>query len=84
MIARATVSFSSVPMNFTTLLLYWNKDMFKEAGLDPNRPPQNWQEQLQYAQKLTKRGAPEAELKTRLERARQPIERKRAERDGVK
>jgi sn-glycerol 3-phosphate transport system substrate-binding protein len=29
--------------------------MFKEAGLDPNRPPQNWKEQLEYAQKLTRR-----------------------------
>ncbi len=24
-----------VPMNFTTLLLYWNKDLFEAAGLDP-------------------------------------------------
>jgi ABC-type glycerol-3-phosphate transport system substrate-binding protein len=44
----------SVPMNFTTLLLYWNKDMFKEAGLDPEKPPANWQEFADYAKKLTK------------------------------
>jgi multiple sugar transport system substrate-binding protein len=44
----------SVPMNFTTLLLYWNKGMFKEAGLDPEKPPANWQEFADYAKKLTK------------------------------
>jgi multiple sugar transport system substrate-binding protein len=44
----------SVPMNFTTLLLYWNKDMFKEAGLDPEQPPANWQQFADYAKKLTK------------------------------
>ena len=44
-----------IPFQRSTIVLYWNKEMFKEAGLDPNRPPQNWQEQLQYAQKLTKR-----------------------------
>ena len=44
----------SVPMNFTTLLLYWNKGMFKEAGLDPERPPANWDQFADYAKKLTK------------------------------
>jgi multiple sugar transport system substrate-binding protein len=44
----------SVPMNYTTLLLYWNKDMFREAGLDPEKPPSNWEEFTSYAKKLTK------------------------------
>lgn len=44
----------SVPMNFTTLLLYWNKRMFKEAGLDPEKPPANWDQFADYAKKLTK------------------------------
>lgn len=42
-----------VPMNFTTLLLYWNKDMFKAAGLDPESPPTDWTEFQDYAKKLT-------------------------------
>jgi sn-glycerol 3-phosphate transport system substrate-binding protein len=46
-----------IPFQRSTIVLYWNKEMFKEAGLDPNRPPQNWQEQLDYARKLTKRDA---------------------------
>jgi sn-glycerol 3-phosphate transport system substrate-binding protein len=44
-----------IPFQRSTVVLYWNKEMFKEAGLDPNRPPQNWKEQLEYAQKLTRR-----------------------------
>jgi sn-glycerol 3-phosphate transport system substrate-binding protein len=46
-----------IPFQRSTIVLYWNKEMFKEAGLDPNRPPQNWREQVEYAQKLTKRDA---------------------------
>lgn len=42
----------AVPMNFTTLLLYWNKGMFKRAHL-PNRPPRNWSEWSKWAVKLT-------------------------------
>ena len=44
-----------IPFQRSTIVLYWNKEMFKEAGMDPNRPPENWKEMLQYAQKLTKR-----------------------------
>ena len=46
-----------IPFQRSTIVLYWNKEMFKEAGLDPNRPPANWKEQAEYAQKLTKRDA---------------------------
>jgi multiple sugar transport system substrate-binding protein len=34
-------------------VLYYNRDMFREAGLDPDRPPQSWEELLEYAEKLT-------------------------------
>ncbi len=37
--------------------LFWNKDMYKNAGLDPNAPPQTWEELQAYSDKLTiKRG----------------------------
>jgi sn-glycerol 3-phosphate transport system substrate-binding protein len=45
----------SIPFQRSTVVLYWNKDMFKDAGLDPNRPPTTWNEMLEYAQELTKR-----------------------------
>ena len=44
-----------IPFQRSTIVLYWNKDMFKDAGLDPNRPPENWKEMTDYARKLTKR-----------------------------
>ncbi|CAG1009699.1 sn-glycerol-3-phosphate-binding periplasmic protein UgpB [Burkholderiales bacterium] len=46
-----------IPFQRSTIVLYYNKELFREAGLDPNRPPQNWREQVEYAQKLTKRDA---------------------------
>jgi sn-glycerol 3-phosphate transport system substrate-binding protein len=46
-----------IPFQRSTIVMYWNKELFKEAGLDPNRPPANWSELVQYAQKLTKRDA---------------------------
>ena len=46
-----------VPFQRSTVVLYWNKELFKEAGLDPDKAPANWAEQVAFAQKLTKRDA---------------------------
>jgi sn-glycerol 3-phosphate transport system substrate-binding protein len=46
-----------VPFQRSTIVLYWNKEAFKDAGLDPNKPPATWAEQVQFARKLTKRDA---------------------------
>lgn len=46
-----------IPFQRSTVVLYWNKELFKEAGLDPNRAPANWTEMLDYARKLTKKDA---------------------------
>src|SRR5690606_2613981 len=43
-----------VPFQRSTVVLYWNKELFKEAGLDPDTPPANWTEQVEFAKKLTK------------------------------
>jgi len=45
-----------IPFQRSTVVLYWNKELFKEAGLDPNKPPATWAEMLDYAKKLTKKG----------------------------
>lgn len=33
--------------------LYYNKDLFTKAGLDPNDPPETFDEMMEYARKLT-------------------------------
>lgn len=47
----------AIPFQRSTPVLYWNKDLFKEAGLDPDKGPVNWQEMVDFAKKLTKKDA---------------------------
>ncbi|GGF74095.1 ABC transporter substrate-binding protein [Paenibacillus albidus] len=42
----------SIPFQRSTIVLYYNKDMFKAAGLDPEKAPATWDEMQQYAVKL--------------------------------
>jgi sn-glycerol 3-phosphate transport system substrate-binding protein len=44
----------AIPYNISTPVMYYNKELFEEAGLDPNSPPQTWEELLEYASKITK------------------------------
>lgn len=44
-----------VPFHNSTPLLYYNVDQFREAGLDPDKPPTTWEAWLEAAKKLTKR-----------------------------
>lgn len=37
----------------STGMLFYNKDMFAAAGLDPEQPPKTWDEVFEYAEKLT-------------------------------
>jgi sn-glycerol 3-phosphate transport system substrate-binding protein len=46
-----------IPFQRSTVVMYWNKEAFKEAGLDPNKPPTNWAELKDAATKLTKKDA---------------------------
>jgi sn-glycerol 3-phosphate transport system substrate-binding protein len=46
-----------VPFQRSTIVLYWNKELFKEAGLDPEKGPQSWDEMVEFAKKLTKTDA---------------------------
>jgi sn-glycerol 3-phosphate transport system substrate-binding protein len=46
-----------IPFQRSTIVLYWNKEAFKEAGLDPEKAPATWKEMEQMAQKLTRRDA---------------------------
>jgi sn-glycerol 3-phosphate transport system substrate-binding protein len=47
----------SMPFNSSNPMLYYNKDMFKQAGLDPEKPPRTWAEFEDAARKLTVKDA---------------------------
>jgi sn-glycerol 3-phosphate transport system substrate-binding protein len=51
---KVTDKLYSMPFNASSAILYYNKDAFKEAGLDPNTPPKTFDEVTDYAKKLTK------------------------------
>lgn len=42
----------SMPFNSSTAIMFYNKDAFKKAGLDPNKPPQTWPELIEAARKI--------------------------------
>lgn len=42
-----------IPKATNTIALYYNKDMFKAKGLDPEKPPQTWDELVEAARTLT-------------------------------
>ncbi|WP_433514663.1 ABC transporter substrate-binding protein [Nonomuraea sp. CA-143628] len=42
-----------VPTDYTICYLYYRKDRFKEAGLDPDKPPTTWEEVAEYSKRLT-------------------------------
>jgi ABC-type glycerol-3-phosphate transport system substrate-binding protein len=44
-----------LPSTPATIALHYNKALFREAGLDPEKPPKTLQELEEYARKLTKR-----------------------------
>jgi sn-glycerol 3-phosphate transport system substrate-binding protein len=46
-----------IPFQRSTIVMYYNKDAFRESGLDPNNPPANWDELAVAAKKLVKKDA---------------------------
>ena len=47
----------AMPLLLDDNALFWNKDAFREVGLDPERPPRTLEELANYAVRLTKRDA---------------------------
>ena len=43
----------SIPFNLSTIVLYYHKPLFKAVGLDPEKPPVDWGELLDFGRKLT-------------------------------
>ncbi len=42
----------SIPFQRSTIVMYYNKDAFREAGLDPEAPPQTWSDLVEMGKKL--------------------------------
>jgi sn-glycerol 3-phosphate transport system substrate-binding protein len=47
----------SMPFNSSTAIMFYSKDAFKKAGLDPNKPPLTWAETIDAARKIKAAGA---------------------------
>ncbi len=42
----------SIPFQRSTIVMYYNKDAFRKAGLDPDKPPATWDELVSMGKKL--------------------------------
>ena len=42
----------SMPFNSSSAVMWYNKDAFRKAGLDPNAPPKTWPDVFEAAKKL--------------------------------
>ena|SRR5271166_164088 len=48
---------ASMPFNSSTAVMWYNKDAFEKAGLDPEKPPATWPELVSTAQAIKDKGA---------------------------
>ncbi|CAI2423693.1 ABC transporter substrate-binding protein [Serratia liquefaciens] len=48
-----------IPFQRSTVVLYWNKQAFQQAGLDGETPPANWQQVVDFGKKLVVRSGNE-------------------------
>lgn len=42
-----------IPMQMVSHYFYWDKDLYEAAGLDPESPPETWEQVIEYAEILT-------------------------------
>ncbi|WP_245579688.1 ABC transporter substrate-binding protein [Alteribacter aurantiacus] len=54
--------FYSMPFNTSNAIMFYNKDMFEEAGLDPEDPPQTFSEVQEAAEALTIRSGNDVDV----------------------
>jgi sn-glycerol 3-phosphate transport system substrate-binding protein len=47
----------SMPFNSSTPILYYNRNVFEKAGLDPNTPPKTWEELETFSRQIMASGA---------------------------
>ncbi|WBU63410.1 sn-glycerol-3-phosphate ABC transporter substrate-binding protein UgpB [Paracoccus aerodenitrificans] len=54
----------SMPFNSSTPILYYNKDVFEKAGLDPEQPPETWAQMEEFSKQIMESGAAECGFTT--------------------
>ena len=54
---KVSGSYYGFPVDTQTIVLFYNPQLFKEAGLDPAKPPQTWAELIEYAKAIHQRDA---------------------------
>lgn len=47
----------AIPFNLSTAILYYNRDAFKKAGLDPERPPRTYKDVEEMGRQIVRSGA---------------------------
>ena len=47
----------SQPLNVSTAVMFYNKDIFTKAGLDPNAPPATWPDLIEASRQIVSSGA---------------------------
>lgn len=50
-----------IPFQRSTIVMYYNKDAFREAGLDPDKAPATWDELVSMGKKLVKKSGNQTE-----------------------
>jgi sn-glycerol 3-phosphate transport system substrate-binding protein len=53
---------ASMPFNSSTAIIYYNKDIFQKAGLDPDTPPRTYQDLEAMGRKIVASGAAPAAI----------------------
>ncbi|MBC7222384.1 sn-glycerol-3-phosphate ABC transporter substrate-binding protein UgpB [Candidatus Bipolaricaulota bacterium] len=53
---------AAIPLNSSTAVMWYNKDAFRAAGLDPDNPPRTWREVREAARRIVEAGAAEIGL----------------------
>ena len=56
---------ASMPFNSSTAVMWYSKDAFRKAGLDPDKPPATWQEVVKAAQAIKAKNAAEVPMHQR-------------------
>ena len=55
---------AAMPFNSSTAMMWYNKDAFARAGLDPEAPPKTWQDVVQAARTIKEKNAASVPMTT--------------------